>query len=377
MKKFFIIFFCFFILTTRSFAISKPTVNATSAIAIDTVSGRILYEKDAFTKRPMASTTKIMTAIIAIENNDINDIVKISKKAANTGGSSVHLKENQEIKLEELLYGLMLASGNDAAVAIAEHTAGTVEEFAKLMNQKALELGAFNTNFVTPHGLDADDHYSTAYDMAIITRYALKNPTIAKLVSTQNKYMTFTDGTGRSLNNTNALLSSYAGADGVKTGYTGLAGRCLIASATRNNWQVISVVFGEPSSSSRINDSAKILNYCFDNYKFVDLRSLYDINFSLNLQKGIKQDFIPEYEKELLIPLTNDEKNAVKIKKELSENLIAPISSNYIVGKIEFILNDESLGHINIVNPKEIARMNILDYYKDIFISYLNISAFN
>jgi len=181
-----------------------------------------IYEKNAFTKKPMASTTKVMTAIIAIENNELNDIVKVSKKAANTGGSSVHLKQGQEIKLEELLYGLMIASGNDAAVAIAEHTAGSVEEFAKLMNAKAIELGAFNTNFVTPHGLDADGHYSTAYDMAIITRYALKNPTIAKLVSTQSKYMTFLDGTGRSLNNTNALLSSYAGANGVKTGITSM-----------------------------------------------------------------------------------------------------------------------------------------------------------
>jgi len=189
--------------------------------------------------------------------------------------------------------------------------------------------------------------------------------------------MTFTDGSGKSLNNTNALLSSYAGANGVKTGYTGLAGRCLIASATRDDWQVISVVFGEPSSAARINDSAKILNYCFDNYKFLDLREVYKINFSISLQKGIKEDFIPEYENELLVPVTEEEKNAIKIKKELSKNLIAPLASNHIVGKIEFMLNDEILGQINLINPKEISRMNIFDYYKEIVKSYLNISSFN
>ena len=213
--------------------------------------------------------------------------------------------------------------------------------------------------------------------MAIITSYALKNPTIAKLVSTQSKYMTFTDGRGRSLNNTNALLSSYAGANGVKTGYTALAGRCLIGSATKNDWQVISVVFGEPTSASRINDSAKILNYCFENYKFVDLREIYKVNFSIPIEKGIKNDFIPQYEKALLVPITNEEKSAIKIKKELSETLIAPIASNHIVGKIEFMLNDESLGQINLINPKEISRMNIFDYYKNIMTNFLNISAFN
>lgn len=377
MKKFFITLLLFHIFLLPSYAIEKPSINASAAIAIDTVSGRILYEKNAFTKKPMASTTKVMTAIIAIENNDLNDIVKISKKAASTGGSSVHLKEGQEIKLEELLYGLMLASGNDAAVAIAEHTSGNIQDFAKLMNAKATELGAFNTNFITPHGLDNEGHYSTAYDMAIITRYALKNPIIAKLVSTQSKYMTFTDGSGRNLNNTNALLSSYSGANGVKTGYTALAGKCLIGSATRNNWQIISVVFGEPNSSSRINDSVKILNYCFENYKFVDLREFYKINFSISIEKGIKKDFIPQYENSLLVPVTDEEKNAIKIKKELSENLIAPLASNCIVGKIEFMLNDESLGHINLINPQKISHMNIFDYYKDIVKNFLNISTFN
>lgn len=377
MRKIFTTIFLLYTLIIPCYASTKPSVNATSAIAIDTVSGRILYEKDAFTKRPMASTTKVMTAIIAIENNNLNDIVKISKKAAQTGGSSAHLKEGQKIKLEELLYGLMLPSGNDAAIAIAEHTSGSVEEFAKLMNAKANDLGAFNTNFITPHGLDVDGHYSTAYDMAIISRYALKNPTIAKLVNTQNKNMTFTDGTSRNLNNTNALLSSYTGANGIKTGYTGLAGKCLIASATRNNWQIISVVLGEPSSSSRINDSAKILNYCFENYKFVDLRKLYKINFSIPIQKGRKVDFVPEYEKELLIPITTEEKEVIKIKKELKENLIAPIAQNHIVGQIEFLLNDESLGHINLITSKKLERMTLFDYYKDIVQSYLNISAFN
>ena len=365
-----------FLLITPCFAITKPTVNATSAIAIDTVSGRILYEKNAFSRKPMASTTKIMTAIIAVEKCSLDDIVTISKKAAATGGSNINLKENQQIKLKELLYGLMLASGNDAAVAIAEHTAGSVEEFSKLMNEKAIKIGAFNTNFVTPHGLDNDNHYSTAYDMAIIAAYALKNPTIKEIVGTKNKYIHLTDGTGRNLNNTNALLSSYEGADGVKTGYTSLAGRCLVASATRDNWQVISVVFGEPTSKSRISDSINILNYSFNNFTFTDLRTLYKINFSIPILQGIKKSFYPIYENELLIPLTNEEKDAIKIRKNKKNYLTAPIIKNANVGEIEFVLKDEVLGKINLICENEIKRMQISDYFSNIAKQYFSLSAF-
>lgn len=363
MKKLFIFVLTCIIFFTSSFATTSLTINATSAIAIDSDSLRILYEKNAFSKKPMASTTKVMTIIVAIENNSLDDIVTISQKAASTSGSSAQLKAGKKIKLEELLYGLMLKSGNDAAVAIAEHTAGSVEGFAKLMNNKAVEIGALNTNFVTPHGLDENNHYSTAYDMAIIASYALKNPTISKIVNTKEKTMYFEDGTSVYLSNTNKLLSLYSGANGVKTGYTGMAGRCLIGSATKNNWQVITVVFGEPSSASRLNDTIKILDYCFDTYHLTDLCTLYHLNFKINVEKGKKNNITPKYESSLLIPLTEEEIRAVTIRKSYSNELIAPITDNQIIGKVDFMLNDVLLGSIKLLSGENIERLNYKDYY--------------
>lgn len=364
MKKICIYFIITIFLLTPSLATTvKPSVNATSAVAIDSNSLRVLYEKNAFSKKPMASTTKVMTIIVAIENNSLDEIVTISKKAAGTGGSSAHLKAGKKIKLEELLYGLMLNSGNDAAVAIAEHTAGSVESFADLMNEKAIEIGAFNTHFVTPHGLDTNNHYSTAYDMAIIAAYALKNPIISKIVNTSSRTMTFEDGSVVSLSNTNKLLSLYNGANGVKTGYTAMAGRCLIGSATQNGWQVITVVFGEPTSASRLSDTIKLLDYCFDNYSLVDLCDLYTPNFRINIKKGKKENISPKYENSLVIPLSEQEMNAVTIRKSYSTELIAPITKKQIVGKIDFMLNDVLLGSIKLLSPEEIAKLNYIDYY--------------
>lgn len=371
-----LIFIILILFPCVSLANSIPNISGKNAIAIETSSGRILYEKNAFSKANIASTTKIMTAIVAIEKNSLDDIVVVSKKAAQTGGSSVDLKENDKIKLSELLYGLMLNSGNDSAVAIAEHTAGSVEGFAKLMNEKAKEIGALNTNFVTPHGLDVTDHYSTAYDMAIISRYALTNKTIAKLVSTQYYTMTFVDGKTKQLKNTNPLLSFYSGISGMKTGYTGMAGKCLVASAKRNDLEIIVVTLGEPSSKLRINDTVKILDYCFNNYKMYNLKKLYPINFSVNIEKAFKRDITPIYKNSLLLPLSNDEKENIKVKKYIDENLIAPVEMNQKVGKIQFKIGNEVLGEIELCSPYQVDRKNILQYYGTIFNTFLNFQQY-
>ena len=374
MKK--IIFLLLLLLPYISFASTAPKISGKNAIAIDTKSGRILYEKDAFSKANVASTTKIMTAIVAIENNDLESIVTVSKKAAGTGGSSVDLKANDEIKLSELLYGLMLNSGNDAAVAIAEHTAGSVLEFSKLMNEKAKELGALNTNFITPHGLDVDNHYSTAYDMAIIARYALTKPTIKKLVSTKYYTMTFLNGKTKQLKNTNPLLSFYEGISGMKTGYTALAGKCLVASAKRNNFEIIVVTLGEPSSKLRISDTAKILDYCFNNYKLYDLRELCPINFSVSIKKATKQNIIPIYKNSLVLPLSNDEKENIHIKKHLKKDLIAPVEMNEYVGKVQFKIGNELLGEIDLCCPYSVYRTTLSEYYSNIFNTFLDFKQY-
>lgn len=359
-----------------SFADTTPTISGHHAVVIERNSNRILYEKKAFDKAYIASTTKIMTCIVALENNDLNSIVKVSKKAARTGGSDVGLKENDEIVLSELLYGLMLKSGNDSAVAIAEHTAGSVEEFAKLMNKKAIELSALSTNFVTPHGLDTDNHYSTAYDLAIITNYALQNPTFKKLVSTTYHTMTFKDGKTKELKNTNPLLFSYPGITGVKTGYTGLANRCLVASAKQNNMELIAVTLGEPSSKLRISDTTKLLNYCFKNYSLCNITDLYPAQFTIPLQKSLEKNIIPIYESDLIIPLTDQEKQNVTLQSYFPEEINAPVKAKQEVGKVQFLLNDEILGEVNLLCPKNIKKKNTKDYYFSLISEFFNYSNY-
>lgn len=217
----------------------EPNVNSKYIIALDRNTKRILYEKSGFNKTPMASTTKILTAIIAIEKCDLNEIVNISSNAAHTTGSTLGISTNEKISMKDLLYGLMLRSGNDCAVAIAEHISGNLDNFSKLMNLKCKELGLENSNFVTPHGLDNPDHYTTAYDLALLTDYALQNETFLNIVKT--KETTIKNGSLH-ITNTNELLGNYPGIYGVKTGFTFGAGRCLVSSCKKDNLDIIVVV---------------------------------------------------------------------------------------------------------------------------------------
>jgi len=362
---------------TISFAeVNMPKIDTLAAIAIEPNSGRILYEKNGFSKRPMASTTKIMTIILAIEKGNLDDIVTVSKRAAQIGGSSVDLKNNDKIKLSELLYGLMLNSGNDAGIAVAEHIGGSVENFASMMNDKALEIGAYNTSFTSPHGLDNPEHYSTAYDMAIITTYALKNPIISKIVKTIEYNMKFVNGKTKQLRNTNPLLTAYEGTTGVKTGYTGMAGKCLVSSVKRNGMEVIVVTLGSQSSQIRIKDSISILNYCFNNYQLMDLRELYKEKIEIDLLKGEKEKINGRYKEKFIVPVQKKEVKEVKIIKKIAENLYAPIKKDETLGEIEFKIDDERLGEIEIVADEEIRRLKFSDYYVRIFNEFCKIEKY-
>ncbi len=220
-------------------------LSAEKAILMDGLTGHILYEKQADSQSLIASTTKIMTALVACEQCNVLDRMRIPKEATGIEGSSMYLQEGDVFTLQELLYGLMLHSGNDAAVALAIYCGGTVEGFAQLMNDKAARLGLKNTHFVNPNGLDSPDHYSTARDLAVLTAYAMKNPVFRQTVSTKTVNIT-----GRSLRNHNKLLWRVDGADGVKTGYTKAAGRILVSSATRQGRRLIAVTINAPSDWS-------------------------------------------------------------------------------------------------------------------------------
>lgn len=246
-------------------AAKQPNISASSAILLDGPTGMTLWAKNPNWQRPMASLTKIMTGALVLEYSDLDTFVKVSPAAACTGGSSMYLRAGASYRVGDLLHGLMLLSGNDAATALAEHIGGSEEQFVALMNKKAQMLGALDTCFVNPHGLPAQGHYSTAYDMAIMTRYALANPEFAGIVaSKQATVLDPTSGGLHPIHSRNRLLWELEGADGVKTGYTVAAGRCLVASATRDGRQVIAVILDGPRMWE---DATALLTYGLEEYE--------------------------------------------------------------------------------------------------------------
>ena len=266
----------------------EPTTNSSNIIVVDRKTLSVLYEKNGYHKVAMASTTKIMTCIITLEQCSLKDIVKVSSRASSIHGSTLGLKTNMEISINDLLYGLMLRSGNDCAIALAEHISGSIENFSILMNEKAFELGLFNTHFVTPHGLDDSNHYTSAHDLALLADYALKNSTFKQIVSSKNYTINF-GGYPKTLSNTNELLGNLEGVYGVKTGFTFEAGRCLVSACKRDNLDIIVVVLGANTKKIRTQDSRNLINYIFNNYKYIDLESTVQNafnNFIMHLQKN-------------------------------------------------------------------------------------------
>jgi D-alanyl-D-alanine carboxypeptidase (penicillin-binding protein 5/6) len=348
-------------LNTISTDLKEPKVQAPAAIVFDRTYKRIVYGKNIHIKRPNASTTKIMTAIVAFENGILKDTVEVSKRAARVGGSTIGLNTNDKVTLNDLMYGLLICSGNDAAIAIAEHIGGDVESFCDMMNEKAKEIGALNSNFVSPHGLDNPEHYSTAYDLAIIADYALKIPYISNIVNTK-KANIYINNHPISLYTTNEMLSLYSGANGVKTGYTGDAGRCLVTSAKRGDYEYISVVLGCNTKKQRTNESTRLLNYCFENFKFYNISETMKKEFKVKVEKSPKEWYLVKNNEEFIQPLSQKEREKIKFKYKVFTNCVAPIQKGTEVGQIEVILNDEILKVIPIKINENINRKGVGDY---------------
>ncbi|MCX7841872.1 MAG: D-alanyl-D-alanine carboxypeptidase [Clostridia bacterium] len=346
----------------------KPAIDAAAAIVMDSKSGRVLYEKNSRVKKAIASTTKIMTCIIALERGNPDDIVTVSKRAASVWGSTIKLKQGQKLKLEELLYGLMLNSGNDAAIAIAEHIGGTVESFAVMMNEKAREIGAFDSSFKTPHGLDVQGHYSTAYDMALITRYALTNPQFSKIVGTKSAQISC-----KGLYNTNEMLGVYPGADGVKTGYTGQAGRCLVTSATRGGMRLISVVLGSPTRTKRAQASKSILDYSFLNYKPYTVLEAGEVIKSIPAEKGVLKEVEIKAVEEFVLPMTESEISSLEREVTLPAKMEAPLREGQEAGTIKLLLNGEVLLQSKLVAAKSVERKGLVDYFGELLLKWQRI----
>ena len=354
--------------TTTSIS-EMPSINSRSAVVIDRNSKRILYGKNEKDKRPMASTTKIITALLVIEKGNFNDIVTVSKKAAITGGSRLGLKTNDKITVKDLVYGLMMVSGNDAAVALAEYIAGDVKSFADLMNERAKQIGLENTHYVTPHGLDSNEHYTTAYELAILADYALNNKTFANIVKTQN-YSVAINGYSKNLNNTNELLGYLNGVYGVKTGFTNGAGRCLVTSVKRENLDIICVVMGADTKKYRTSDSIKLIEYAFQNYKNIDLNSMIETEFTkwknnnkINVYKGKKKEaeVILDNYNITTYPLKNNEELEIKISAD--NEFEAPLNVNTSIGKLKISIKGNIIYEINIKIKETIERKSIKDYF--------------
>jgi len=326
-------------------AYGAPGVSAEAAALIDVASGRILYHKNGDKKMRIASLTKTMTAIVAIESGHLQDVVTVPPEAVGVEGSSIYLQKGERLTLEELLYGLMLRSGNDAAVAIAIHVGGSVQGFVHMMNEKAALLGMTNTNFNNPHGLDDSNmHYSTANDMVKLSAYALKHPVFKQIVSTKTKNISWEGHNwDRRLQNKNKLLHLYKGADGVKTGYTKLARRCLASSATRDGRQLAAITLNAPDDW---NDSMNLLDWGFRTFQPETLISKGEVVTSEEMLEATDERLQLVTGNDLVYPIRSGEKNQVVTKVSLFQRQLNEEMIGEHVGFIHVYLGKREIGKI-------------------------------
>ncbi len=357
-----------------------PTINSRAAIVYERSSGTILYSKSENEKRKMASTTKIMTAIVVLEHSNLSDIVTVSAKAAGTGGSRLGLHSDDKISIHDLLYGLLLCSGNDAAIALAESVGGDVESFANLMNQKANDLGLNSTHFITPHGLDNDEHYTTAYELAIITDYALKNDIFCSLVGTKT-HTILINNQPKTLSNTNELLGNLNGVYGVKTGFTNGANRCLVTSTKRGNMDLICIVLGADTKKDRTKDSIDLIEYAFKNFEMVNIQEKISNEFtnwkicnsaSFNVKKGRSNniDAVLEDLPYNFFPVNSNHLDDVSIYIYCNTDFVAPLPAHSNIGYLTVSIDGKTVLSLYIYNSNEITKKTSLIFYKDLLSKY-------
>ena len=336
MKRFLISILLVGILSTSAMALS---VSAGSAIVMDAHSEKVLWEKNAQSKSLIASTTKIMTALVVLENAELQDVVTVSAEAVGVEGSSMYLAAGEQLTVEDLLYGLMLLSGNDAAEALAYHISGSIEDFAALMNQKADILGLHNTRFANPHGLDSEDNYSNASDMARLAAYALNNEEFRNIVSSQS----YSCGTRR-MTNHNKLLWDYEGAVGVKTGYTKKAGRILVGAAEQNGRRLITVTISAPDDWK---DHKSMLDLGFSKYTQREVLTAGTPVAELAIMNGLNDSVSLVPEESISCFMLEDEK--VEFEISIPPFVYAPLDAGARMGTIKVLVSGLEVGEVNLV----------------------------
>ena len=333
-------------------AAEEVGTSASACVIIDESSGRVLLSHNAETALPMASTTKVMTALLALEYGDLDAPVTCSRNAFGVPGTSIYLSEGETLTLREMLYGLMLASGNDAATAIAEHIGGTVEDFCRMMTARAAELGCRNTVFLTPHGLPCEGHYTTAHDLALIARQAMTHAEFREIVGTSRATIPWEGRDyARVLNNKNKLLTTYEGATGIKTGYTKKAGRCLVFGAERDGMRIIGVVL---NCWDWFNEAARLMDLAFDRYEAVTLLRAGDAAGTVDvaLTDGATVDAI------LSADLTGvAAKGSIpQVEIDLPATVDAPVQAGQVLGTARLVAGGVTIAEADLVAAADVAR---------------------
>ncbi len=322
-------------------ASALPEISARAAIVIDGVTGQVLWGRNIHTRLPQASTTKMMTGIVALERGNLSDTVVVSKRSSDIAGSSIYLEPGERLTFEQLLYGVMLNSGNDASNAVAEYVGGSADRFVGLMNDKAKALGLKNTHYTNPHGLPSDDHYSSVYDMAMIARYALSNPEFAKIATTKSFEA---PGNGRIerrvLVNHNKLLRYFPGAYGGKTGYTSVAGRCFVGSAKRDGRYVIEALLDAPQMWE---DAEALLNHGIDDFKSQTVAKAGTAIGKVDVLGGRASQVSAILPQDVSVTIGPGMKGAVSTSYELASDLKAPIKEGQTIGSFHVKQGEKQL----------------------------------
>lgn len=342
--------------------------NAKSSIMIEASTGTILFEKNAHEKLAPASMTKMMSMLLIVESIDKGiirweEMVTVSENASGMGGSQILLETNEQMSVKDLFKGIAVASGNDAVVAMAEKIAGTESNFVSMMNKRAKELGLKNTNFKNPHGLEAANHYSSAYDMAMIAKELVKHEEIFEYTSIYEDYLR--KGTDRELwlVNTNKLVRFYKGVDGLKTGYTKEAGYCLTSTAKKNGMRIITVVMGEPDIKTRQKETTEMLDYAFASYETEQLLSTRSELGKVEIEKGkTKYITIVPLEEVVLLHKKSEHKKNATYELHIGD-LKAPIKKGDIVGSLDIMEDSKTTRKISVTVKEDISKANFLELY--------------
>jgi len=361
-----------FMITNITFAMANPpALKAKSAILIEAATGKVLYSKNAEELRYPASTTKIMSLIVGLEDGNLDDIITVSNHAASTEGSSLALTPGENIKMIDLLYGIMLISGNDATVALAEHIAGSVEKFSQRMTEKAHAIGAKDTHFTNSSGLPDPNHYTTAHDLARIAAYGYKNPLFAEIVSTKHKIIPWPGKEyNRELFNENRMLWLYEGGNGVKTGYTDAAGRCLVSGAKQKDIQLIAVVL---DSDTMWDDSIALLNYGFSQVTPEKIIHQNDILKTIRVANGKSSQVKLVTNTAVVVPVSEEDIGEFTTVVDTPSKIEAPVIKGQKVGILRVLYKDKEITTVDLVADDDIERKSLFGILFDSIYNFFDL----